>query len=163
MPVLPDVLATDMKILFCGTAPGTRSAEVGAYYAHPGNRFWRTLHETGLTPCRVAPADYALVRAFGLGLTDLAKHVSGADATLERGDFSAPTLRRIVERWQPRFVAFTSKRAGHEYFGRNVGYGLQQECIGRTRFFVLTSPSGLAVGSWQQGRHWHELAALAGN
>lgn len=160
MPVLPDVLARDLRVLFCGTAPGTRSAQVGAYYAHPGNRFWKTLHETGLTPHRLAPADYALLPRHGLGLTDLAKHSSGADATLARGDFDPPRLRRIVVRWQPRFVAFTSKRAGQEYFGRRVDYGLQQEQVGRTRFFVLASPSGLASGSWQGGRHWHELAAL---
>ncbi len=160
MPVLPDVLAADLQVLFCGTAPGRRSAEVGAYYAHPGNRFWRTLHETGLTPRRIAPADYALLPRFGLGLTDLAKHASGADATLARGDFSPRRLQRLLERWQPRFVAFTSKRAGQEYFGRRVDYGLQEQQVGRTRCFVLTSPSGLATGSWQEGRHWHELAAL---
>jgi len=160
-PVLEDVLGEGMRVLFCGTAPGRRSAEVGAYYAHPGNRFWKTLYETGLTPCRVAPADFAMVRSFGLGLTDLAKHASGADATLKRADFSAQALRKLVERWQPRFVAFTSKRVGREYFGRHVDYGLQEECVGGTRFFVLASPSGLATGSWQAGIHWHALARLA--
>jgi len=161
-PVLEDVLDAGLKVLFCGTAPGTRSAQVGAYYAHPGNRFWRTLHEVGLTPHRLAPAEYRTVLSFGLGLTDLAKHASGADATLKREDFSAPTLRQVVERHQPRFVAFTSKRAGREYFGHGVEYGLQQERIGETRLFVLASPSGLATGFWQDGRHWHELAGLAG-
>ena len=33
--VLPDVLAPDLHVVFCGTAPGTRSARDGAYYAHP--------------------------------------------------------------------------------------------------------------------------------
>jgi TDG/mug DNA glycosylase family protein len=162
VPVLEDVLARNLKVLFCGTAPGTRSAQVGAYYAHPGNRFWRTLHETRLTPRQVAPGDFRDILSFGLGLTDLAKHAYGADATLTAGDFSAAGVRELVERWQPCIVAFTSKRAGREFHGRVVDYGLQQERMGSTRFFVLTSPSGLATGSWQGGRHWHELAMLAG-
>jgi TDG/mug DNA glycosylase family protein len=162
VPVLEDVLASDLKVLFCGTAPGTRSAQVGAYYAHPGNRFWNTLHETGLTPRRVAPADFRAMPSFGLGLTDLAKHVYGADATLRADDFSPAGVRELVERWRPRIVAFTSKRAGRAFHGRAVDYGLQEERMGATRFFVLTSPSGLATGFWQGGRHWHELATLAG-
>jgi len=152
----------DLKVLFCGTAPGTRSAQVRAYYAHPGNRFWRALHETGLTPRQVAPGDFREIVSFGLGLTDLAKHAYGADATLGADDFSAAGVRELVERWRPRIVAFTSKRAGREFHGRSVDYGLQEERMGATRFFVLTSPSGLATGFWQGGRHWHELAALAG-
>ena len=161
MPVLEDVLDEGLSVLFCGTAPGTRSAAERAYYAHPCNRFWKALHETGLTPYQVAPRDFRVITTFGLGLTDLAKHVSGADATLRAGDFSPQALRRVVERYQPRFVAFTSKRAGQEYFGRSVGYGPQDEHIGTTRFYVLTSPSGLATRFWQQGRHWRELAQLA--
>jgi len=38
--MLPDVLAANLDVVFCGTAAGKRSAEVGMYYAGPGNRFW---------------------------------------------------------------------------------------------------------------------------
>ena len=54
-PILPDLLAPGMRVVFCGTAPGTASARAGAYYAGPGNRFWATLHEVGLTPILLAP------------------------------------------------------------------------------------------------------------
>ena len=46
--VLPDLLQSDLRLVFCGTAPGTVSAQRGQYYAHPQNKFWRTLHATGL-------------------------------------------------------------------------------------------------------------------
>ncbi|GEO17500.1 hypothetical protein [Microvirga aerophila] len=36
---LPEVLLPNLKIVFCGTAAGNRSAASGAYYAQPGNRF----------------------------------------------------------------------------------------------------------------------------
>jgi len=67
--ILPDVLAPGLSIVFCGTAAGTESARRRAYYAHPQNRFWRVLHEAGLTPRRLAPAEFALLPDFGLGLT----------------------------------------------------------------------------------------------
>src|ERR1700761_4251106 len=83
--VLPDVLAPGLRIVFCGTAAGTESARAGAYYAHPQNRFWRTLHEAGLTPRRFAPAEYHLLPSLGLGLTDIAKFSSGMDRELPSG------------------------------------------------------------------------------
>ena len=160
MFVLPDVLARDLDVVFCGTAPGTRSAQLGAYYAGPGNKFWPTLHATGLTPHRFAPADFRNVLDHRLGLTDLAKHVSGADAVLRPNDFNPDALRRHVARYKPKYLAFTSKRAAQEFFGTAVNYGLQPQQSGPTRFFVLSSPSGLASGFWQDGRYWQELADL---
>jgi G:T/U-mismatch repair DNA glycosylase len=38
--ILPDVLQPDLKVVFCGTAAGTQSAQAGAYYAGRGNYFW---------------------------------------------------------------------------------------------------------------------------
>ncbi|NIR58662.1 MAG: mismatch-specific DNA-glycosylase, partial [Gammaproteobacteria bacterium] len=35
MAVLPDVLAENLDIVFCGSAAGRVSAARGAYYAHP--------------------------------------------------------------------------------------------------------------------------------
>ena len=43
MVVLPDVLERGLKVVFCGTALGPTSAQVGAYYAGPGNQFWDVL------------------------------------------------------------------------------------------------------------------------
>jgi TDG/mug DNA glycosylase family protein len=160
MAVLPDVLAQDLDVVFCGTAPGQYSARVGAYYAKPGNRFWPTLHAVGLTPLRLAPQQYRQVLDCKLGLTDLAKHTSGQDAGLRRQDFDPRALQRIAGRYRPRVIAFTSKRAALEYFGTDVDYGLQSASIGDTSLFVLTSPSGLATRYWQDARHWRELATL---
>src|SRR3546814_6083057 len=54
-PVLPDVLAPGLRLVFCGSAAGRKSAELGAYYAGPGNKFWPTLYEIGLTPRHFRP------------------------------------------------------------------------------------------------------------
>jgi TDG/mug DNA glycosylase family protein len=158
--VLPDVLATGLDVVFCGSAAGRKSAELRAYYAGPGNKFWPMLHEIGLTPQRIAAHDYRQLLRYKLGLTDLAKFVSGADAHLTRGDFCAESLRRKLAKFRPRVLAFTSKRAATEFFGHDVDYGLSSLQVYDALVFTLSSPSGLATGYWDQGRHWHELGRL---
>lgn len=39
MAILSDVLGPGLKVVFCGTAVGTRSVQTGAYYAGRGNQF----------------------------------------------------------------------------------------------------------------------------
>lgn len=158
-PILPDVLQPGLALVFCGTAAGRRSAELGAYYAHPGNLFWRTLHAVALTPRLFAPAEFPQLPAIGIGLTDLAKHHMGNDDELPRDAFDVAALRERIERHAPRLLAFTSKAAARAALGRMAGDGLQEERIGDTRLFVLPSPSGQARGHWDLA-HWQALAAL---
>ncbi|HKR75697.1 MAG TPA: mismatch-specific DNA-glycosylase [Rhodanobacter sp.] len=157
--VLPDVLQPGLALVFCGTAAGKRSAAERAYYAHPGNLFWHALFEAGLTPRLLAPAEFPLLPQFGIGLTDLAKRHSGNDDELPRDAFDAPALRAKIEHYAPRLLAFTSKNAARAALGRAVVYGLQDECIGATRVFVLPSPSGQARGHWDIGP-WCALTRL---
>ena len=93
-PILPDVLGPGLRIVFCGSAAGAASARAGAYYAGPGNRFWPTLHRVGLTPHLLAPAAFRTVLDHGIGLTDLCKTESGADAGLSRRADDADCARR---------------------------------------------------------------------
>lgn len=101
MPVLPDVLAAGLDIVFCGTGAGARSAAVGAYYAKPGNRFWPTLHTVGLTPRQLAPADYAEVLRYGIGLTDVAKEHVGQDAVIDLSLVDVAALHEKITRFAP--------------------------------------------------------------
>src|SRR3982074_1888243 len=55
---LPDQFAEHLRLVFVGTAASQRSADTGHYYAHAGNRFWRTIHEVGITPRRYAPHEF---------------------------------------------------------------------------------------------------------
>ena len=41
--ILPDLLKDNLKIVFCGTAAGNKSAERKAYYAVAGNLFYPAL------------------------------------------------------------------------------------------------------------------------
>lgn len=162
--ILPDVLAHDLTTVLCGSAAGPTSARLGAYYAGPGNRFWRTLHEAGFTDRRLAPSEFRELLRYGLGLTDLAKRESGMDSALSPGAWDAGALLRKIETFRPRFLAFTGKRpAGHflrERFGADAAdYGLQAQTVGETRICVLPSPSGKARRWWTIAP-WLELAEL---
>lgn len=158
--VLPDMLTPGLRLVFIGTAPSTRSAAEGAYYAHPQNRFWRTLHEVGITPRRYAPHEFRELTAFGIGFTDVSKTGSGMDHEIAAHDFDAAGLRARLAKAKPHAIAFTSKKAASFYLGKPTGriaYGRQPDIEGEPVTFVLTSPSGAATRYWSL-ESWEELA-----
>jgi TDG/mug DNA glycosylase family protein len=161
--VLPDLLAPGLRIVFCGTAASAASAARGAYYAGRGNRFWPILAETGLTPRLLAPEEFPLLPSFGIGLTDLAKHASGADADLATGSFDRDGLIGRIRAVDPGTLAFNGKRAAAEFYGlptARIAYGEAPPVAGMPPIFVLPSTSRAANGNWDAGI-WHAFARRA--
>jgi TDG/mug DNA glycosylase family protein len=157
--ILPDRLAADLRLWFVGTAAGPMSAARGAYYAHPGNRFWRALHEAGVTPRLFSPHEFPLLLEMGVGLTDFCKTDWGVDAQIAREAFDVEGFRRKVKRLKPGALAFTSKTAAGLWLGRSTGRittGRQETKEGPV-VFVLPSPSGLATSYWSLAP-WREAA-----
>ncbi|MCY4040127.1 MAG: mismatch-specific DNA-glycosylase, partial [Gammaproteobacteria bacterium] len=108
--VLPDVLQAGLTTVICGSAPGKASARQGAYYAHPGNRFWRSLFEAGFTDRQLSPEEYPSLPDFGVGLTDLAKHEFGNDDELSAAAYDVEGLAKRVCAVKPKLLAFNGKR-----------------------------------------------------
>lgn len=161
MIALPDLLRPGLDVVFVGTAAGRRAAEAGAYYAHPGNRFWRTLHEVGITPRLYEPSEFRELLDLGIGFTDVSKTGAGMDHEIEPHHFDVALLETNIRRHKPRAIAFTSKKAASLLLGKPTGgipLGHQQHH--RPDFpdvFVLSSPSGMARGHWD-AMPWRELA-----
>ena len=156
--MLEDLLAPDLRLVVCGSAAGRRSAELGHYYAGPGNKFWATLALVGLTPRRLAPAEWRSLLEHGIGLTDLVKGQAGGDSELDFARADRDALRAKLLRFHPRLLCFNGKRAAQEFFGRrDVEYGIQVESVGATRLFVAPSTSGAASGAWDPAP-WRALA-----
>jgi double-stranded uracil-DNA glycosylase len=158
--VLPDLLVPGLRIVFCGTAAGAASAALGAYYAGRGNRFWPILAETGLTPRLLKPEEFPLLPSFGIGLTDLAKHASGADADLAREAFDRAGLIRRIAAVAPGALAFNGKRAAAEFYGlptARIAFGAAPPVDGMPPIFVLPSTSRAANGNWDAAV-WHAFA-----
>jgi TDG/mug DNA glycosylase family protein len=158
---LPDQLRENLRLVFVGTAASTRSAALGHYYAHPGNRFWRAIHEAGITPRRYQPGEFAALLELGIGFTDLSKSGAGMDHQIEAASVDVPGFRRKMERYRPKTIAFTSKKAASLFYGKPssaIALGRQQKDGQFPEVFVLSSPSGAASGHWTL-QPWRELAA----
>jgi TDG/mug DNA glycosylase family protein len=144
---LPDYLAPGLRVVFCGTAASTRSADVGGYYAGPGNEFWGTLYQVGLIPVPLGPHLSARVLEFGIGLTDLAKRVARSSDRGLGSEFDVERFTEAMRRLSPRWIAFHGKTAGKVVssalgHGARVALGVQSWTIGTSRVHVVPSMSG---------------------
>ncbi|WP_271669261.1 mismatch-specific DNA-glycosylase [Bradyrhizobium sp. CCBAU 51627] len=162
---LPDQLRENLRLVFVGTAASTRSAELGHYYAHPGNRFWRAIHEAGITPRRYQPEEFAALMELGIGFTDLSKSDAGMDHQIAAATIDVPGFRAKIEKYRPRTIALTSKKAASLFYGRPsaaISLGRQARDESLPEIFVLPSPSGAASGHWTL-EPWRELARWMGS
>lgn len=162
---LPDQLRPNLRLVFVGTAASTRSAELRHYYAHPSNRFWRAIHEAGITPRRYQPGEFAALIELGIGFTDLSKSGAGMDHQIAAETIDVRGFRAKIEMYRPRTIAFTSKKAASLFYGRPsaaIALGRQQRDEGLPEVFVLPSPSGAASGHWTL-EPWRELAKWIGS
>ena len=148
MSVLPDYLAPNLRVVFCGTAAGNVSAAAGHYYAGPGNEFWPFLHDSKIVSAALTPDRDNEAVGYGVGLTDLAKKRSASsDAKLSPDDFDVSALVRKMERYRPAWLAFHGKTAAKVVsrsfkLGSEVALGRQDWTVGGVRVFVLPSGSG---------------------
>jgi TDG/mug DNA glycosylase family protein len=141
--VLRDLLAPNLRVVFCGTALGTASAQRKLYYAGPGNRFWSILAAASLTPQRLSPECYGELLKHGIGLTDIVKDQSGADRGLRFNTDAATALEAKIREFHPTVLCFNGKRAAMEYLRKpTVQYGRHDTTIGNTIVFVAPSTSG---------------------
>jgi TDG/mug DNA glycosylase family protein len=160
MDRLPDQLMHGLRLVFVGTAASTRSAQLGHYYAHPGNRFWRTIHQVGLTPRRYQPHEFPTLLELGIGFTDLCKSGAGMDHQALKAEVDVAAFAAKMRRYLPGTIAFTSKKAASLFYAKPttaVALGRQPPLDDFPVIFVLTSPSGAASGSWSV-QPWQELA-----
>jgi TDG/mug DNA glycosylase family protein len=143
---IPILIASDLKVLFCGINPGLWSAAPGHHFARPGNRFWPALHAGGFTPRLLKPHEQAELLAWGIGITNFVNRASATAAELSDAELveGAAKLRKTVLKYRPAVLAVLGIGAYRTGFGYKAAtLGLQPDLIGSTRVWVLPNPSGL--------------------
>ena len=83
--MIQDIIAPDLRVVFCGINPGLSSAHQGFHFANPTNRFWKVIHLAGFTQRQLAPQDEKHLLDTGCGITALVSRptVTAAEVTRE--------------------------------------------------------------------------------
>ena len=161
---VPDVLAPDLRVVFCGINPGRWSDEAGAHFANPRNDFWRLLRDARLTARLFAPEEQYDLPALGLGLTNAAYRTTPGSGDLRRADFegSAERLEAMARDLRPAWIAFVGKEAYRGTFNERPELGVQERRLGETKLFVLpsTSPANAAVPYDERLKWFRALGSL---
>jgi len=152
---VPDLIAGDLKVLFCGINPSLYSAATGHHFARPGNRFWPALYAAGFTERLLKPWEERLLLDSGLGITNLVSRATAAADELAPGELlrGRQSLKRKVGIYRPRCVAVLGIGAFRLAFNSpRAMVGEQPELLGKSALWVLPNPSGLNAN--------HQLADL---
>ena len=141
-----DVIAPDLRVLFCGINPGLYTAAVGHHFARPGNRFWPALYAAGFTDQLLSPFDERELLKSGYGITNVVPRATASADMLTKEEIVAggERLRAKVLRYRPRILAVLGLGAYRTAFNQpKAVVGPQEERMGNTRLWVLPNPSGL--------------------
>ncbi len=148
-----DVIAPDLRVLFCGINPGLYTAAVGHHFARPGNRFWKALHDAEFTARLLSPFDERELLKIGYGITNVvARATASADQLTKKEIIEGGTLLAAkVRRYRPRVLALLGLGAYRTAFDRpKAVVGPQPEKIGNAIVWVLPNPSGLNANYQRQ-------------
>ena len=141
-----DVIAPDLRVLFCGINPGLYTAAVGHHFARPGNRFWPALYAAGFTDRLLSPFDEHELLKSGYGITNVVQRATATADLLTKEEMleGGVRLRAKVLRFRPKVLAVLGLGAYRTAFNQpKATVGRQDDLIGNTVLWVLPNPSGL--------------------
>jgi TDG/mug DNA glycosylase family protein len=143
---VPDIIAPDLQVLFCGINPSLYSAAVGHHFARPGNRFWKTLYAAGFTERLLSPFEDDALLQRGYGVTNIADRATATADEVAKEELMAgqQSLIAKVKHYRPAFLAVLGIGAYRTAFKRpKATVGRQAESLHGAVLWVLPNPSGL--------------------
>jgi TDG/mug DNA glycosylase family protein len=141
-----DLIAPDLRVLFCGINPGLYSGYTGTHFAKPGNRFWPTLYAAGFTNRLLDPSEEQELLHNGYGITSLVPRATASADELTNDELIAGGQRLVgkVKTYHPKVVAILGIGAYRAAFGRpRAALGRQPEPLDTAALWILPNPSGL--------------------
>ena len=143
---LPDLVAPDLRVIFCGINPGLYTAAIGHHFGRPGNRFWKVIHLAGFTDRQLSPFEERRLLDHGVGVTNLVPRATAAASELAPGELRAGIRRveKLACELRPRVVAFLGMLAYRVATQRpRAAIGAQPERLCDATVWLLPNPSGL--------------------
>jgi TDG/mug DNA glycosylase family protein len=143
---LPDILAKNLSVVFCGINPALTAAVSGRHFMSGTNRFWRVLHLSGFTPEQIRPENDRSILQYGYGLTTAVARPTQNAAEVSRDELAraGAALERKLIRYKPRHVAFLGKMAYAAIANTpKLDWGPQSAPFAGASVWVLPNPSGL--------------------
>lgn len=157
---IDDILPADgrpLRLLIVGINPGLWTAAVNAPFAHPGNRFWPSLHRAGLTDgvvdasAGLSDEDEQQFLTRGIGLTNLVGRATARADELSTAELQAGGARLIdrLGELRPAAVAIAGITAFRAAFAQSKAQiGPQDPSLipgwpAGVHLWVVPQPSGL--------------------
>lgn len=154
MKPVDDLIKEHLNILFVGFNPSIRSSETGHHFANPNNRFWRILHESGLTPEKYAADEDAKLLELGYGTTNIVSRPTKAADEIGKEEYleGREILKQKISKLKPKIVCYVGKGVYLEFSGRKKAHwGIQEKTVvPDTIDFVAPSTSGLVRMSLEE-------------
>ena len=143
---VPDLIAPDLRVLFCGINPGLYSGATGHHFARPGNRFWPALYAAGFTERLLSPFEEHELLKNGYGVTNIVERATAAAAELSDEELvrGGQRLVKKLKRYRPKCLALLGISAYRAAFKLpKASLGRQSELVCESIVWVLPNPSGL--------------------
>ena len=143
---LRDLIAPNLKVLFCGINPGLYSGYTGTHFARPGNRFWPTLFAAGFTDRLLSADEEQELLTRHLGITSLVERATAGAAELTSDELTDGGSRLLAKarEYKPHTVAVLGISAYRTAFRRSrAELGRQPDRLADSALWVLPNPSGL--------------------
>lgn len=144
--MITDILALNLRVVFCGINPGLSTAHHGYHFANTNNRFWKVIHQAGFTGRLLAPEEEQYLLDTGCGITRLVERPTVVASELAHNELrdGGEVLKEKMLHYQPQALAILGKQAFSSAFAiRKVSWGRQEMKMGETEVWVLPNPSGL--------------------
>lgn len=143
---VPDIIAPDLDVLFCGINPSIYSAAVGHHFARPGNRFWKAIYGAGFSDRLLHPSEDRQLIDCGCGLTNIVDRATARADQVAPAEFQAgrAALAIKVQQFLPRCLAILGISAYRIAFAApKAQIGVQPNDFYGAKLWVLPNPSGL--------------------
>jgi double-stranded uracil-DNA glycosylase len=136
--------------VFVGFNPSLPAWRTGHYYANPGNRFYRLLFDSGLTPRLLTPSEDRSLPEFGIGATDLVAEPSAKAEEIAKEKYlkAVQGFEKKISEYAPKAICCNGLGVYRYLFGgRPIHLGRVPEIfMNGSLVFVTPSTSGLCNG-----------------